>query len=257
MKFFEFLTEDPGISFDTAIKTIKNECKPFLKMADGQNMFMGVSAKTFNLNFISHAKLNFNKRSEAFNFMFTSGMKMAFNVDDRDSFFCGDVLTAMGQGDVHFCFPKGKFSFVYSKNFYDASVEDQHLYKLLANYLHIKGNDSEQIVKQMFQQVSEQMSLTKFLSDEESKMWMQIFKMPARRVRHAIKMAFEKMYVHNEKLDEALRAGCEIIIYESEGCYTIPWNRVAGHMVGEGIKVRSHKKFGNLQVTSYLKKQFA
>lgn len=257
MKIQEFLTEDPSISFSTAIKTVKSECKNFLSQANGQLMFMGVkNGGTFNLNFLPHSKLP-SKASEEFNFMFTAGMKMAFNVDNRDSFFCGDVLSAMSTGDANFCFPKGKFNFIYSKNFYDSAVEAQRLYKLLANYLHIKGADSELVVKQMFQTMSGEMTLTKFLSDEESKLWMQVFKMPARRVKHAMKMAFEQMYVHNEKLEDALRAGCEVIIYQSEGCYTIPWNRVVGQMMGEGIKVRSHKKFGNLQVTNYLKRQFA
>jgi hypothetical protein len=262
MKFIDFLAEDASISFDTAIRTIKADCKPFLTDANGQFMYRGMPRDLSSniLNRFPQPKERPPRDSgKGFNLMFNAGVKLAFDIDEvrRKSLFGGDVLTAMDYGDVNFCFPIGKFKYMFAKDVQDSLSEQHEYYGGLARHLHM-GNGSMYYltIKTMFQEI-EDTTLNKFLTDDKDPMWLEVFKAPARKVRHALKKTFEDLYIVNGSLSLGLSGGAEIMIYESSGYYTIPWSRVVGQMVGDGIKIRSQKKFNNTQVLNYMRKALA
>lgn len=235
MRFKEFLSETKIADLATIVDLIKKDCRPFLNARGEDFMFRGMTL--FKISGTEITSLDINSphsfphptgrkpkdsgNSKFFNFMFNAGCELAFGVEDirtRSIFGTGDYEQSLEYGTTFLMFPRGEFKFVASDTIKDSYESIDLILSSLYN-----GDISGKTYRQLSQNLIDLVNVTTASEwvkkpgivtqsgDEEYN----------ENLCKALKKTYEKYYT-NKDFKTHLRAGNEILIYESSGYYSIP-----------------------------------
>ena len=128
------LESDSLESLISSMATIKKECAPFLRQADGKPVYRGmrlISGEGLGIRHFDHPTGRPPKDSGAeFNQIFNGGIEEAFNISrirSRSVFATGNTTFAQAFGPVFYFFPKGHIRFLWSPKLRD-SFDDQNIF---------------------------------------------------------------------------------------------------------------------------------
>lgn len=255
MRFKEFLMEE---DFDllAGLSKIKEECGPFLHESDGLFLYRGMKIDRERVHFTPHVKQRSPRdSSRAFNAFFNAGVELTYGIENirpRSVFATGHKGDASEYGEIFFIFPKGEVKVLYSPMVEDSYLADDELNKSFAQYFGIEsdnvlsahkpknaamkianaflrivvesGNDVELAVKNI---LTNEALVEAAFDDLTSKAGRKI---EIGDVHFALQNTFHENYAGRKDLLGAIRSNKEILIYESEGYYSVPLDAVNSHI---------------------------
>lgn len=218
---------------------INLNCKPFLSQIGRLSMYRGMDVsgdKKTLPTFSRHPPERAPRDSSLwFNLMFNGIIHAAYGIEDvryRSYFGVGDIGSAAAYGDIFRVYPQGDYEFIWSESIEDSVLSENTILYAIVNALRNKGeNITDGNLKTLFKKLSrftststdlingtlddEIKSCIEFVSTHtNSETFPQIF-------RECLEEAGLKLY-KNTDISAALKSNNEIIIYKSDGYYTIP-----------------------------------
>lgn len=242
MRFKEFLLREDyeALNLEEGIKAIKAQCKFFLDDIEdsGQFMYRGMGFPTNKVLSMPQIKERQPRDSApAFNVFFNRGIELAHQIPmvRGTSLFCtGNKNATKEYGNCYFVFPKDNYQYIWSHTIADSYVQEDRLYMLFTEQL-AKITDEQQVhldtIKAIFKHilnyaggdiaraVKNMKSNDELIEELFAK---QEVKATIEEIDRAFKNVFEQYYDENKDIQDALRQGGEVLIYDSAGAYFIP-----------------------------------
>ena len=237
-----------GLTFKQTISDIKRNCRPFLSAADNQLLFRGMSkievhsttSDEIDLDkgqFFEHPEARSARdSSKSFNFMFNAGCEMAFGIENirkQSIFGGGNAYQAMLYGSLCLMFPAGNISFLGSNEISDSMESEGEIYRAIAN----SGLDdiSKILLIRYFSKLSNYTNPHDWVTGDFQAHEDIISAEFNDTLKFALAKAFKTLY-RSSGLKDLIASKNEILIYESDGYYTIPVSMVLSEMRAVGIK---------------------
>ena len=265
MRFKQFLTEDNlTFNFDRSLDHIARDCMHFLVLSDDKPLYRGIPTRRVmsdgtilahdlkQVHFTQHP-INRPPRdaTAGFTFMFNAMADTVFKIDkirSKSIFGVGNVRVAEDFGALHFMFPAGQFSYLWSPVIKDSYDSNQKFFEKFREHISVNyelHGIMASTVMRIFHDLAEKVpDVHKWIIDADDKsenLDIEIIKgvnptlaadIERRQdenyfsVHDAILDALHeighKFYEQNKNFGEAVKAGKEIMIYESEGYYSVP-----------------------------------
>lgn len=138
MRFKQFIYEDAAETEETRSKLladIRKNCAEFFREADGHALYRGVPKPVLadrDIVLFNHPENRDAKDSPtAFNIFFNAMMEATLGIKDirrQTMFATGSSMTANAYGKACYCFPVGKFDFIWSSKVADSYAEENIIF---------------------------------------------------------------------------------------------------------------------------------
>lgn len=271
MRFKQFLSEadEREMSFEDGCKAIARECKSFLKDSRGLPLYRGIrlGAEGLSGNFFytPHPTNRVPKDSDGgFNLMFNSMIELSHGIPQirRTSYFAtGSDLQADAFGLLCFIFPVGQTNILWSDDIKDSFDNDNPLLAKISNELNqtISVSGLRAIFRAMDQQkvsllnstdkdrqavydiVKKTYETSLMLQPEDGLYKIEWVSLEGKDIHLMLRQALKKAglaFYKEGPMRAAIDSQKEIIVYKSNGYYTISYNQVIEQMIEEKNIVR-------------------
>lgn len=280
MRFKTFLQEGQEYSLDEAIKKIASECKPFLAQVGTTPLFRGIPHTTVTrsganelprdrVHFTDHPVDRAPKDStKTFNFMFDAMIECAFNIPkirSRTIFATGDAGDANLHGALHFMFPAGEISFLGSSSIRDSyeslGTISAAIDSKLQKYTGVSGIDFAPegfaVLKNNYSDKSTGDAAHAWITNADKKSQAITIKalsydqktVPAYAddggfdlLKEALTFVGNRFY-SEMPLSKAIKSKNEILIYKTNGYYSVPVNFIHSEMQREGAFIANRFQY--------------
>jgi hypothetical protein len=254
MNFRRFLAEQAELGFDEVLNRIRRECNIFLRETD-KPLFRGLSMGDGGHAFFSPHPKNRPPRDSGKHdvFLFDGMIDAAFGIEEirkHTVFATGDEGIAQDYGDVYFTFPVGKFKCLWSPSVKD-SVQDLTYWHDMKPTLYKKGIQMNgSTYKDLWSKLSKRYPTAgewvydldgdaekvtrKVVADLEGGV---VDNAPADSYKILIDIItfVGKHHYRLGDIDSAISSHNEILIYESNGYYSVPVDMVHSQMMLEKV----------------------
>jgi len=274
MNFKNFLLESPSkYNFEQGCKQIKQHCQPFLTASNGQPLYRGTPRirttisnksgytedKMEHISFINHPENRTPRNSDQlFNNVFNGMIDLAFgvkNIRRKSIFATGNLDEALAYGTAHFCFPKDNFKFINSPKILDSFSDESSILKHLKNEMYTSFPKDKKLkydVIRAFAYVCDLGDPVDFFNGDKSlrKAFNNIFKIevpielevePYEIFISALKKTGLDLYSDTD-ISKAIKNKHEILIYESNGYYMVPFPLVLSQLDQKIANLENYSK---------------
>jgi len=247
-----------GLRFHEICLEIKQKCQPYLQQNPELPLYRGVPARFLKMSYISHPDERKPRDSgKGFNFTFIAGYQLAHKIPSirtRCVFATGNAPATAEYGELGFFFPAGEFKFGWSTEIEDSFDEEEKINDLLVrNFIKMNNSSkaSSQDIIDFIEDLAWKISPAQWVSNRndqgeditlrtvsEQQDYKEIFSQVKGlydRLVESFRFTFDTLYIDNENLNAAVKSKNEILFYQTDGYYMIPYSEVQLRMTMAGL----------------------